>query len=195
MSRRLLAASVALLLATFLGAAGTTLTTMYFPPSDSGSPLDVLMRGQFAAILAETNEPILHEPRGNTYAVRVTAYTVRGAVSFLRIERKPDGVVLSTFRRYGFSDLGVPIQRTIVQKNLPGAAFTQLSAEIQRQNFFALGSMGTVATVDVPVCLIEVYDGRAYHSAFRSGCPRDAPFGIVATRAAEIAGVDFFADN
>ncbi len=194
MSRRLLAVPVALLLATFLGAAGTTLTAIYFPPSDSSSPLDVLMRGQFAAILAETSEPILHEPRGNNYAVRLTAYTVRGAVSFLRIERKSDGVVLSTFRRYGFSDLGVPIQRTIVQKNLPGAAFTQLSAEIQRQNFFSLGSMGTVATVDVPVCLIEVYDGRAYHSAFRSGCPRDMAFGAIAARAAEIAGVDYLAD-
>jgi hypothetical protein len=194
MSRRLLTVPVALLLATFLGAAGTTLTTMYFPPSDLGSPLDLVMRGQFAAILAETREPILHEPRGNTYAVRVTAYTVRGAVSFLRIERKSDGVVLSTFRRYGFSDLGVPLERTIVQKNLPGAALAQLSAEIQRQNFFSLGSMGTVATVDVPVCLIEVYDGRAYHSAFRSGCPRDMAFGLVAARAAEIAGVDYLAD-
>jgi len=194
MSRRLLAVPAALLLATFLSAPGTTLTAIYFPPSDSSSPLDVLMRGQFAAILAETSEPILHDPRGNNYAVRLTAYTVRGVVSFLRIERKSDGVVLSTFRRYGFSDLGVPIQRTVVQKNLPGAAFTQLAAEIQRQNFFSLGSMGTVATVDVPVCLIEVYDGRAYHSAFRSGCPRDVAFGLVDAHDAEIAGVDYLAD-
>lgn len=194
MSRRLLTVPVALLLATFLSAANTTLTSMYFPPSDSGSPLDLVMRGQFAAILAETREPILHEPRGNTYAVRVTAYTVRGAVAFLRIERKSDGVVLSTFRRYGFTDLGVPLERTTVQKNLPGAAFTQLSAEIQRQNFFSLGSMGTVATVDMPVCLIEVYDGSKYHSAFRPGCPSDMAFGIVATRAAEVAGVDYFAE-
>jgi hypothetical protein len=90
-NRRLLTAPVALLLAVFLGAARTTLTSMYFPPSDSGSALDIVMRGQFAAILAETKEPILHEPRGNTYAVRVTAYTVRGSVTFLRFERKADG--------------------------------------------------------------------------------------------------------
>ena len=194
MNHRLLGVPLACALAVLLSAAGTTLTTMYFPPTDSGSPLDQVMRGQFAAILAETREPVLHQQPGITYAVRVTAYTVRGAVSFLRIERKSDGVVLSTFKRYGFSDLGVPLQRTIVQKNLPGAALTQLTAEIQRQNFFSLGSTGTVATVDAPVCLIEVYDGRAYHSAFRSGCPRDMAFGIIATRAADIAGVDYLAD-
>jgi hypothetical protein len=58
-----------------------------------------------------------------------------------------------------------------------------------------MASSGTVATVDAPVCLIEVFDGRAFHSAFRSGCPRDMAFGVVAERAAEIAGVDYFADN
>jgi hypothetical protein len=194
MNRRLLSVPLACLLAVFLGAAGTTLTTMYFPPSDSGSPLDQVMRGQFAAILAETREPVLHMQPGITYAVRVTAYTVRGAVSFLRIERKSDGVVLSTFKRYGFSDLGVPIQRSVVERNLPAAALVRLSEEIQRQGFFSLGSSGILATVDVPVCLIEVYDGRAHHSVFRSGCPRDMAFGLVAARAAEIAGVDYFAD-
>jgi len=194
-NRRLLSLPVAFLLATFLGAAGTTLTTLYFPPSDSGSPLDVLMRGQFAAILAETKEPILHEPRGNTYAVRVTAYTVRGSVTFLRFERKADGSVMSTVRNFGFTELGAPIERSVVQKPIGGAAFTRLLDEIERQNFFTMASSGTVATVDMPVCLIEVYNGRAYHSAFRSGCPRDMAFGTVAMRAAEIAGVDYFADN
>ena len=194
MNRRLLIVPAALLLAVFLGAAGTTLTNIYFPPSDSGSPLDQVMRGQFAAILAETKEPILHEPRGNTYAVRVTAYTVRGAVTFLRIERKADGVISSTVRRYGFTELGAPILRTEAERNLPPAAFTRLTEEIQRQRFFSVESAGTVATVDVPVCLIEVYDGRAFHSAFRSGCPRDMAFGAVAARAAEIADVDYFAD-
>ena len=194
MSRRLLIVPAAFLLAVFLGAATTTLTTMYFPPSDSGSPLDVLMRGQFAAILADTSEPVLHEPRGNTYAVRVTAYTVRGAVTFLRFEKKSDGAIASTVRRYGFTELGAPILRSVVERNLSTAAFAQLTAEIDRQRFFAMASSGTVATVGIPVCLIEVYDGRAFHSAFRSGCPRDMPFGLVAMRAAEIADVDYFAD-
>lgn len=182
----------ALLLAVFLGAAGTTLTTIYFPPSDSGSPLDVLMRGQFAAILAETREPILHEPRGNTYAVRVTAYTVRGSVTFLRFERKADGSVMSTTRNFGFTELGAPIEQTVVQKPIAGAQFTRLLDEIQRQNFFTMPSSGTVATVDAPVCLIEVFDGRAFHSSFRAQCPADTPFGAVATRATEIAGVESF---
>lgn len=194
MNRRLLTVTVVLLLGVLLGAASTTLTSMYFPPSDSGSALDIVMRGQFAAILAETKEPILHEPRGNTYAVRVTAYTVRGSVTFLRFERKADGSVMSTIRNFGFTELGAPIERSVVQKPIPGAAFTRLLDEIQRQNFFTMASSGTVATVDAPVCLIEVFDGRAFHSAFRSGCPRDMAFGLVAARAAEIAGVDF-ADN
>jgi hypothetical protein len=193
-NRRLLTVTVVLLLGAFLGAASTTLTSMYFPPSDSGSALDIVMRGQFAAILAETKEPILHEPRGNTYAVRVTAYTVRGSVTFLRFERKADGSVMSTIRNFGFTELGAPIERSVVQKPIPGAAFTRLLDEIQRQNFFTMASSGTVATVDAPVCLIEVFDGRAFHSAFRSGCPLDMAFGLVAARAAEIAGVDF-ADN
>ena len=192
MNPRLLRLLISSLLATFLGAASTTLTTMYFPPSDASSPLDVVMRGQFAAILAETREPILHQQEGINYAVRVTAYTVRGAVSFLRIERKSDGVVLSTFKRYGFSDLGVPLQQSIVQKNLPSATMAQLSTEITRQNFFTMTSAGTVATVDSPVCLIEVFDGRDFHSAFRAQCPRNTPFGAVATRATEIAGVESF---
>jgi len=191
--RRLLIVPAALLLAVILGGAGT-LTTIYFPPSDSGSPLDVLMRGQFAAILADTNEPVLHESRGNTYAVRVTAYTVRGLVTFLRIERKQDGAIASTFKRYGFTELGAPVLQTVVERTLPGTAFARLTGEIDRQRFFSMASSGSVATVDVPVCLIEVYDGRAFHSAFRSGCPRDMGFGIVATRAAEIAGVDYFSD-
>jgi hypothetical protein len=193
-SRRLLIVPAAFLLVVFLGAATTTLTTMYFPPSDSGSPLDVLMRGQFAAILADTSEPVLHEPRGNTYAVRVTAYTVRGAVTFLRIEKKSDGAIVSTVRRYGFTELGAPILRSVVERNLSPAAFAQLTAELERQRFFSMASSGTVATVGIPVCLIEVYDGRAFHSAFRSGCPHDMPFGLVAMRAAEIADVDYFAD-
>jgi hypothetical protein len=74
-------------------------------------------------------------------------------------------------------------------------AFTRLTNEISRQGFFSMASSGTIATVDVPVCLIEVYDGRAFHSAFRSGCPRDTEFGIIAARAAQIAGVDYFTDN
>jgi hypothetical protein len=192
--RRLFSVPLAFLLAIFLSAAGTTLTTLYFPPSDSGSPLDMVMRGQFAAILAETNEPVLHQPRGHNFAVRVTAYTVRGAVTFLRIERKSDGAITSTFKRYGFTELGAPILRSVVESDLTSAAFTRLSDEIQRQRFFSIASSGTVATVDMPVCLIEVYDGRAYHSAYRSGCPRDMAFGLVAMRAAEIAGVDYFAD-
>ena len=195
MNRRLLIMPAAFLLAAFLGAAGTTLTNLYFPPSDSGSPLDQVMRGQFAAILAETREPVLHEARGNTYAVRVTAYTVRGAVTFLRIERKGDGMIASTFKRYGFTELGAPILRTELEKTLPAPAFARLTSEIERRRFFSMASSGTVATVDVPVCLIEVYDGRAFHSAFRSGCPRDMAFGAVAMTAAEIAGVDYFADN
>jgi hypothetical protein len=194
-NHRLLTVPAALLLAIFLSAAGTTLTALYFPPSDSGSPLDQVMRGQFAAILAETSEPILHEPRGNTYAVRVTAYTVRGAVTFLRIERRADGAIVSTIRRYGFTELGAPIQRTTASKTLTAAAFARLTGEIERQRFFSMASSGTVATVDMPVCLMEVYDGRAFHSAFRSGCPRDTPFGLVAGRAAEIAGIDYFAEN
>jgi hypothetical protein len=192
---RLLTVPVALVLAVFLGAASTTLTSMYFPPSDSGSALDIVMRGQFAAILAETREPILHEARGNSYAVRVTAYTVRGSVTFLRFERKADGSVMSTTRNFGFTELGAPIERSVVQKPIANAAFTRLLDEIQRQSFFRMASSGTVATVDAPVCLIEVFDGRAFHSAFRSGCPRDMAFGTVAMRAAEIAGVDYFADN
>jgi hypothetical protein len=195
MRRRLLLRLPAVFgLVTFLCAAGTTLTSLYFPPSDSGSPLDQVMRGQFAAILAETSEPILHEPRGNTYAVRVTAYTVRGAVTYLRIERKADGVIASTFKRYGFTELGAPIQRTVVEKPLTSAAFARLTSEIDRQRFFQMASSGTVATVDAPVCLIEVYDGRAFHSAFRSGCPRDMGFGLIAARAAEIAGIGYPAD-
>ena len=194
MNRRLLAAA-ACLLATFLAAAGTTLTALYFPSSDSGSPLDQVMRGQFAAILADTSEPVLHEAKGNTYAVRVTAYTVRGAVTYLRIERKADGVIASTFKRYGFTELGAPVLRSVDERTLSAAAFAQLTDEIERQRFFAMASSGTVATVGVPVCLIEVYDGSAFHSAFRSGCPRDMPFGLVAMRAAEIANVDYFADN
>jgi hypothetical protein len=153
------------------------------------------MRGQFAAILSETNEPILHQPRGSNYAVRVTAYTVRGAVTYLRIERKSDGVITSTFKRYGFTELGAPVLRSAVDKNLNSMAFTRLTNEISRQGFFSMASSGTIATVDVPVCLIEVYDGRAFHSAFRSGCPRDTEFGIIAARAAQIAGVDYFTDN
>ena len=51
--RALWSVALALSLAVFLGAAGTTLTTLYFPPSDSGAQLDAVMRGQFAAILAE----------------------------------------------------------------------------------------------------------------------------------------------
>ena len=192
MRHRILTVPVALLLATFLGAASTTLTTIYFPPSDSGSPLDVLMRGQFAAILAETREPVLHDARGNTYAVRVTAYTVRGAVTFLRFERKADGSVMSTIRNFGFTELGAPIERSVVEKPIAGAQFTRLLDEIQRQNFFTMASAGTVATVDAPVCLIEVFDGRAFHSAFRAQCPRNTPFGAVATRATEIAGVESF---
>lgn len=193
MRHRILTLPVALLLATFLGAAGTTLTTIYFPPSDSGSPLDVLMRGQFAAILAETREPVLHEARaGNTYAVRVTAYTVRGSVTFLRFERKADGSVMSTIRNFGFTELGAPLERSVVEKPIPGAAFTRLLDEIQRQSFFTMASAGTVATVDAPVCLIEVFDGRAFHSAFRAQCPRNTPFGAVATRATEIAGIESF---
>lgn len=195
MYRRVLLIPAVALLAMFLSAAGMTLTDLYFPPSDSGSPLDQVMRGQFAAILAETREPILHEPRDNTYAVRVTAYTVRGAVTYLRIERKSNGTVASIFKRYGFTELGAPILRSEAEKNLPAAAFTRLVDEIQRQRFFSVASSGRVATVDVPVCLIEVYDGRAFHSAFRSGCPRDMEFGAVAMRAAEIASVDYFADN
>src|SRR5262245_1479978 len=190
---RLVRLPIMLLMAAFLSAAGT-LTTMYFPPSDSGSPLDVLMRGQFAAILADTNEPVLHEPRGNTYAVRVTAYTVRGAVTFLRIEKKSEGVIAATFKRYGFTELGAPVLRTVNEKSLPAAAFARLTGEIERQQFFAMASSGAVATVDVPVCLIEAYDGRTYHSAIRSGCPRDMAFGLIAARAAEIAGVDYLAD-
>ena len=193
MRYRILTVPVALLLATFLGAASTTLTTIYFPPSDSGSPLDVLMRGQFAAILAETREPVLHDARGNnTYAVRVTAYTVRGAVTFLRFERKAEGGVMSTVRNFGFTELGAPIERSIVEKPIPAAAFTRLLDEIRRQNFFTMASAGTVATVDAPVCLIEVFDGRAFHSAFRAQCPRNTPFGAVASRATEIAGVESF---
>jgi hypothetical protein len=194
MSLRLLLLPAAFLATVLLGAAGTTLTNLYFPPSDSGSPLDQVMRGQFAAILAETREPILHEPGGNTYAVRVTAYTVRGAVTFLRIERKADGAIVSTIRRYGFTELGAPIQRTMVEKPLTAAAFGRLTGEIERQRFFQMASSGTVATVDMPVCLIEVYDGRAFHSAFRSGCPRDMGFGLIAGRAAEIASIDYFAE-
>ena len=193
MRHRILTLPVALLVATFLSAAGTTLTTIYFPPSDSGSPLDVLMRGQFAAILAETREPVLHEARaGNTYAVRVTAYTVRGSVTFLRFERKADGSVVSTIRNFGFTELGAPLERSVVEKPIPGAAFTRLLDEIQRQSFFSMASAGTVATVDAPVCLIEVFDGRAFHSAFRAQCPRNTPFGAVAMRATEIAGVESF---
>ena len=191
MRHRILTAPVALLLATFLSAASTTLTTIYFPPSDSGSALDVLMRGQFAAILAETREPVLHEPRGNTYAVRVTAYTIRGSVTFLRFERKADGTVMSTVRNFGFTELGAPIERSVVEKPI-AAAFTRLLDEIQRQNFFTMASAGTVATVDAPVCLIEAFDGRAFHSAFRAQCPRNTPFGAVAMRATEIAGVESF---
>jgi len=189
---RILTVPVALLLATFLSAASTTLTTIYFPPSDSGSPLDVLMRGQFAAILAETREPVLHDARGNTYAVRVTAYTVRGSVTFLRFERKVDGSVMSTIRNFGFTELGAPIERSVVEKPIAGTQFTRLLDEIQRQNFFTMASAGTVATVDAPVCLIEVFDGRAFHSAFRAQCPRNTPFGVLATRATEIAGVESF---
>ena len=193
MRHRILAVPAALLLATLLSAASTTLTTIYFPPSDSGSPLDVLMRGQFAAILAETREPVLHDARGNnTYAVRVTAYTVRGSVTFLRFERKADGSVMSTIRNFGFTELGAPIERSVVEKPIPGAQFTRLLDEIQRQNFFTMASAGTVATVDAPVCLIEAFDGRAFHSAFRAQCPRNTPFGAVAMRAAEIAGVESF---
>jgi|SRR5688572_10819514 len=193
MIRRLLALPIVLTLATFLAAASTTLTTIYFPPSDSGSPLDVLMRGQFAAILAETREPVLHDARGgNTYAVRVTAYTVRGSVTFLRFERKADGSVMSTIRNFGFTELGAPIERSVVEKPIAGAQFTRLLDEIQRQNFFTMASAGTVATVDAPVCLIEVFDGRAFHSAFRAQCPRNTPFGAVATRATEIAGIESF---
>jgi len=189
---RILTVPVVLLLATFLGAASTTLTTIYFPPSDSGSPLDVLMRGQFAAILAETREPVLHDARGNTYAVRVTAYTVRGSVTFLRFERKADGSVMSTIRNFGFTELGAPIERSVVEKPIPGAAFSRLLDEIQRQDFFTMPSAGTVATVDAPVCLIEVFDGRVFHSAFRAQCPRNTPFGALATRATELAGIDSF---
>lgn len=189
MRHRILTVPVAVLLATFLSAASTTLTTMYFPPSDSGSPLDVLMRGQFAAILAETREPVLHEPRGNTYAVRLTAYTVRGSVTFLRFERKADGSVMSTIRNFGFTELGAPIERSVIEKPIPAAPFARLLDEIQRQNFFTMASAGTVATVDAPVCLIEAFDGRAFHSAFRAQCPRNTPFGAVATRATEIAGI------
>ena len=192
MRHRLFGLPVAFLLATFLSAAGTTLTTIYFPPSDSSSPLDVLMRGQFAAILAETREPVLHEARGNTYAVRVTAYTVRGAVTFLRFERKADGSVTSTVRNFGFTELGAPIEQSVVQKPIAGAQFTRLLDEIRRQNFFTMASAGTVATVDAPVCLIEVFDGRAFHSAFRAQCPANTPFGAVATRATEIAGLESF---
>ena len=193
MRHRILAVPAALLLATLLSAASTTLTTIYFPPSDSGSPLDVLMRGQFAAILAETREPVLHDARGNnTYAVRVTAYTVRGSVTFLRFERKADGSVMSTIRNFGFTELGAPIERSVVEKPIPAAQFTRLLDEIQRQNFFTMASAGTVATVDAPVCLIEAFDGRAFHSAFRAQCPRNTPFGAVAMRAAEIAGVESF---
>src|SRR5262245_20210696 len=126
MDRRLVKVSAALLLAVLLGAAGTTLTSMYFPPSDSGSPLDVVMRGQFAAILSETNEPILHQPRDSTYAVRVTAYTVRGAVTYLRIEQKSGGIISSTFKRYGFTELGAPVLRSAVERNLTSSGFTRL---------------------------------------------------------------------
>ncbi len=163
MRHRILTVPVALLLATFLGAAGTTLTTIYFPPSDSGSPLDVLMRGQFAAILAETREPVLHDaqrqhlrgPRDGLYGQRVRS-------RFSASSGRRTGVVMSTIRNFGFSDLGVPIERSVVEKPIPGAAFTRLLDEIQRQNFFTMASTGTVATVDAPVCLIEVFDGRAY---------------------------------
>jgi hypothetical protein len=137
-------------------------------------------------------EPVLFQRPDINYSVRVSVF--RGTVVFLRVERKSDGAVTATFRHFGFSDTGVPIPRSLVERSLESAAFLRLPAEVLRQDFFSIGLPDFIVTGDIPVCLIEVYDGTRYHSASRPYCSGNDSFGVIAEVAADIAGVDYFAN-
>ena len=171
-------------LAVSLSAAGAPAVT-YF----SGSKLGPAIAQEYSDWFSKANEPVLSQVADTNYAIRVTVF--QGTFVVLRIEKKFDGGVTSTFKHFCFANTGVPVTRSVAERSLVGADFMRLSAAIERLGFFSVEPPDYVVTGTGPMYLVEVYDGAKYHAAERPARETNTPFGTVAELAAEIAGVDY----
>jgi len=146
-----------------------------------------------ADILTLLAESPLSQPNEVKYAVGVTVSYGRANYGLLRIERKRNGGMSSVLKRYVATGRGNNLKRIgFTGRRLTEEEFSELTSEIEQQNFFSVGEADYVV-MDGPYFLIEVYDGQKYHAADRTAFEDESntPFGNVARVAREIAHIRY----
>jgi len=167
----------------------TTNDAGYFPTTELRED-DGYLRRWFGRHFLTMNEPVLYRQINVDYAVRLTRFTDEVDAFSLRIDRLSNGEVFSSYKRFNYFRAGElnPRPTAVVAHKLTPAEFSRLTAEVGRQNFFALPEQTEFVEGNI-VWLLEVYDGTNFHAVVTPVMQRGQPFGTIAAIAGEVAQV------
>jgi hypothetical protein len=179
-------ASQILLLFALIGGC-TTYDAGYFPSTELREE-DGYYRRWFGRHFLTMNEPILFRQINVDYSIRLTRLTDEVDAFSLRIDRLTNGEIFSSYKRFNYFRAGElnPRAAAIVAHKLAPTDFARLTAEVGRQNFFALPEEMEFGEGNI-VWLLEVYDGTNFHAVVRPVAQRGQAFGAIAAVAGEVA--------
>jgi hypothetical protein len=161
----------------------------YFPATELTQD-DGYYRRWFGRNFLAMNEPILYRQINVDYSVRLTRFTDEVDAFSLRIDRLNNGEIFSSYKRFAYLRAGElnPRATSIVAHKLAAADFSRLTAEVGRQNFFALPDRTEFVEGNI-VWLLEVYDGTKFHAVITPVMQASPGFGAIAAIAGEVAQV------
>jgi len=167
----------------------TTNDAGYFPTTELREDNGYLRRW-FGRHFLTMNEPVLYRQINVDYAVRLARFTDEVDALSLRIDRLSNGEVFSSYKRFNYFRAGElnPRPTAVVAHKLTPAEFSRLTAEVGRQNFFALPEQTEFVEGNI-VWLLEVYDGTNFHAVVTPVMRRGQPVGTIAAIAGEVAQI------
>src|SRR5262245_27070238 len=173
-----------LLLAAAFGC--TTNDAGYFQGTELSQD-DGYYRRWFGRHFLTMNEPILYRQINVDYSVRLTRFTDEVDAFSLRIDRLSNGEIFSSYKRFTYIRAGElnPRATAVISRKLAASDFSRLTAEIGRQNFFALPDQPDFVEGNI-VWLLEVYNGTNFHAVITPAMRRVQAFGAIAAVAGEV---------
>lgn len=161
----------------------------YFPATEFTDD-NGYYRRWFGRHFLTMNEPILYRQINVDYAVRLTRMTDEVDAFSLRIDRLNNGEIFASYKRFNYIRAGElnPRPAAVLARKLAPADFARLTAEVARQDFFALPEQTEFVEGNI-VWLLEVYDGMKFHAVITPAMQRSRPFGAIAAAAGEVTQI------
>jgi hypothetical protein len=177
-----------LLLPLFLAACETN-DRGYFPVTELRDDNGYFSRW-FSRYFLTMNEPDLYRQINVDYAVRLTRLTDEVDAFTLRIDALNSGEIFASYKRFGDIRAGEsnPLPMAVLSRKLASDEFSRLTAEIARQDFFALPEQTEFVEGNI-VWLLEVYDGMKFHAVVTPATRRSPAFGAIAAVAGNVTQI------